>query len=258
MQDIIYDLMKLGFSEKESAVYLSALQFGTAGAQEIGLRANVNRATTYSILHLLIDKGLITSLVECGEHRYRAESPHRILTLLHLQQKELEQRRMVADDLMLRLQVFHNVSSRKPIIRYYESFDGLRAMQREYEMLEQDIIQIVALDTLKKLRGKEATSADHVKSLEKRQAKIRAIVVSDISHDELSFPHVDCVIVPSSYIDIHGEMTVCGDRLVLFSYTSGIIAVEIQSKTIADTAKATLELAWMHAVDWKNKQEIGK
>jgi hypothetical protein len=33
----------------------------------------------------------------------------------------------------------------------------------------------------------------------------------------------------------------------LFSYTQGIIAVEIQSKTIADTARTVLEMAWNDA-----------
>ena len=35
-------------------------------------------------------------------------------------------------------------------------------------------------------------------------------------------------------MSVQGEMTVCADRLVLFSYASALIAVEIKSQAIAE------------------------
>jgi len=251
MKDIIYDLTKLGFSQKEAGCYVAALQFGVASAQQIGEYAGINRATTYNVLSELANKGLITPFMEAKERKYRAEPPARILTLLHLQQKEIEQRRVMADELMLRLQVFHNLSASKPVIRYHESFAGLRSMQKEYETIGGDIIQIVGLDTLRRLHGREATNVKHVESLQAQDRKIRSILVTDDFIATAEYSNVDVVCVPGDFVDVQGEMTVCGERLVLFSYTSGLIAIEIHSKTIANTARAVLELAWQRAKEWE-------
>ncbi|MEK7458957.1 MAG: hypothetical protein AAB663_00970, partial [Patescibacteria group bacterium] len=53
--------------------------------------------------------------------------------------------------------------------------------------------------------------------------------------------------VSPSVLHVEGEVTVWHDRVVLFSYTNGIIAIEISSKTIADTVRGILELAWFAA-----------
>jgi len=248
MRDIISELMQLGFSENEAKVYLAALESGIVGVQRIGDKADTNRATTYSILKALILKGMITP-VRIGEKRmYKAESPQSILTLFELQQRELEKRKHNAHQTIQRLQVFHNTDGNKPKIRYFERITGLRAMQAEYEMLEEDMIQIVGLDTLKKIHDPSSNN-EHARELKRKDRKVKTIIATkeDVSHlDQLD--NFEYVIIDPDVIPIKGEMTVCGDRVVMFSYSSRIIAVEIQSKEIADTARATLELAWNEAV----------
>jgi hypothetical protein len=60
-------------------------------------------------------------------------------------------------------------------------------------------------------------------------------------------PNYDVRCVSPAVVAATGEMSVCGDRILLFSYTTGIIAIEIRSQAIADTCRATLELAWKAA-----------
>jgi sugar-specific transcriptional regulator TrmB len=247
MQDLILDLIELGFSQNEAVVYVSALEFGQANAHQIGAKSGINRATVYSVLDSLKKKGLITFVSSGIERQYRAEAPSSILTLFELQERELEKRRFRAHDVITRLQVFHNTDASKPKIRYFERVTGLQAMQTEYEMLDQDMIQIVGLDTLKQLYD-PARESEHAHELKRRNRKVKAIIVTkqDVSHlDKLD--NFEYVVVDPDFVSVKGEMTVCGNRLVLFSYTQGIIAVEIQSKTIADTARAVLEMAWNDA-----------
>lgn len=246
MEDIRRSLAQIGFSEKEVSVYLACLEVGHGPVQAISKRSNVNRATCYHVLDQLCSKGLVTSCLEEGERRFTAEPPQRILTLLYLQQQEIEDRRKVADNLMLRLQAFHNHRASKPKIRYIESLAGLRTMQREYEELEEDIIQLIGYDTFLAIHERNA-SESHQRELAQRKRQIRSILVTDT---KIAFPddlNVEFVTISPSLIDVQGEMTVCGNRLVLFSFTRGIIAIEIESEVIAQTARATLELAWQQA-----------
>ena len=141
-----------------------------------------------------------------------------------------------------RLKAFHNSKAEKPKIRYFEGIDGLRKMQKEYEMLDGDIIQIVGYDTFLMLHDPLVTIGHQTEILKKKK-RVKSILITD---KKVSIPesNVEFRTISPSIFDVQGEMAVCGDRLALFSYTSGIIAIEIRSKAIADTARATLELAW--------------
>ena len=248
MREIITELIHLGFSANEAKIYLAALELGVSPAQRIGDKAGSNRATTYAVLKSLIKKGLITSVNIDSIQHFRAEAPQSILTLFELQQRELEKRKQNAYQIIQRLQVFHNTEGAKPKIRYFERVTGLRAMQAEYEMLDEDMIQIVGFDTLKKLYD-PSINGEHAQELKRKDRHVKTIIVTrdNVSHlDQLD--NFEYIIVDPDVVSIKGEMTVCGDRVVMFSYSSSIIAVEIQSKEIADTARATLELAWNEAV----------
>ncbi|MDP2631669.1 MAG: helix-turn-helix domain-containing protein [Candidatus Uhrbacteria bacterium] len=249
MDDLIRDLQSLGFNKKEAAIYIAVLELGSAGAVEISKRSLIHRATVYTVLDSLAQKGLVSVFTQGGDRRYLAEAPERILTLLDMQLQELDVRRRLANNMLLRLKVFHNLAARKPKIRYIEKLDGMRAMQKEYEQMDDDIIQIVGYDTFLQLHD-PGISHIHQKQLSVRKRKIRSILVTDRSVNFSDDLDIEYVTISPSLLDVHGEMSVCGDKLVLFSYSGGIIAIEIHSKAIADTARATLELAWREAKKW--------
>ena len=255
MDSVQRDLQRIGFTKNEADVYLALLQLGSATAGEVAKAAQVKRTTTYDVLRDLMQKGLATGVQRQGDCVYMGEAPERLQSLLHLQYEDVKRRRKLADQLITKLQVFHNSGAHKPAIRYVESVQGLRAMQREYEDLNDDIIQIVGMDTLKQLY-EPSDAPDHGEAIKEKGNRIRTIVVSS---EPVCYPDtwdIEYVCVPPDVLEVKGEMTVCDDRLVLFSYTSGIIAIEICSKTIADTARATLEMAWRWAKEWERKQEI--
>ena len=54
-------LKELGFSEKESEVYLAMLELGPAAVQDIAKKAGVNRSTTYVMIESLKRRGLIST-----------------------------------------------------------------------------------------------------------------------------------------------------------------------------------------------------
>ncbi len=53
-------LQKLGLTDKESALYIAAMELGISSpASTIAKRAHVNRTTAYDVLETLVEKGLI-------------------------------------------------------------------------------------------------------------------------------------------------------------------------------------------------------
>lgn len=251
MHELHSVLIQLGYSEKESVVYLAALELGAASASEIARRAGVNRATTYSVLEVLMKKLLITSIEIDNEKRFVAESPEQIERHLIDEERELALRKKLAQEKMPTIMRLHSKLGAQPKIRYIEGIEGLRKMQREYEGYEEDIIQIVGYDFFLQMR--EEVVEGHREKLIKSKRKIRSIFVTD---NDIQFPKelsIEYVTISPSLVDVRGEMTVCGDRLVLFSYTNGVMAVEILSATLAQMVRETLELAWREVKQWQKE-----
>lgn len=239
--------MRLGFTDKESSVYVTLLRLGSAGASEIVDATGLNRPTTHDTLEHLGRSGLVTAYTEAGQRRFSAEPPERLLTVLSLQRREVSLREDVASRLLPRLLAIGTSHSTKPKIRYIEGIDGLRNMQREYECQEGDIIQLVGYDAYRSVEDRAMTSDHHESLNSRRTGRIRSLFVTDADIPGSALLNVEYRRISPSVMSVEGEVTVWHDRVVLFSYTNGIIAIEITSKTIADTVRGILELAWFAA-----------
>lgn len=244
MEDLALGLLKLGFKRQEAEIYVALLGVGRAPAGRLAQMTGFPRTSTYNSLKVLMSQGLVTE-VQMQERVYIAESPERIRSLLSYQIRELEQKRSFADQLMMRLQVFHQTSKDKPHIRYIESIQGLRMMQQEYESMDADIIQILNYDRFLAIHDPSVTN-EHRIELEDQKRRIRSILITDRTHVKPD-ANAEIILLPSSLAPMEGELTVCGDRVILFAYASSFIAIEIVSQAIASTLRTTLELAWNEA-----------
>lgn len=92
MDILSLELRKLGLKEKEARVYLAGLELGANSVQNIAKKAGITRPTTYEILKNLQAKGLSSQTKEGGKRYFVAQSPEKILDLLRLQKRELEEK----------------------------------------------------------------------------------------------------------------------------------------------------------------------
>ncbi|MBI1907797.1 helix-turn-helix domain-containing protein [Candidatus Uhrbacteria bacterium] len=244
--DLTRDLVHLGFTERESAVYVAMLRLGVATAPAIAETTQMSRPTTHDTLDALGQMGLVTAYIEDGERRFTAEPPERLLNVLRLQRREVELRELHAERILPQLAAAHTTKTGKPRIRYIEGIDGLRNMQREFEAWDEDTIQLVGYDTFCAISDRRLTR-DHHGVLKDRTTPLRSILVTDKDITPPEIPGLAVRVVPTSFFAVHGEMAVCGDRVLLFSYANGFIAIEITSPSIASACRATLELAWKAA-----------
>lgn len=245
------ELMHLGLSEKEAAVYVAALEIGPSVVQEISKQAKVNRATTYVMIESLEKRGLISSTQKDKKRIFIAEAPDRLLAIMRLQKKELEEKEVELTKLLPKLNAVFNRSGEKPDVRYFEGIEGLEALRRGFEDLKGETIQIIGYDAFTKVIEYESTK-EHREKLTKEEANIRAIIVSVQSREQLKeqFWHdFDFrVIHPKDFsFKVEGEITVRADHVHMFTYAMSPIAIEVHSLVLADTYRALFELAWKSA-----------
>jgi sugar-specific transcriptional regulator TrmB len=91
---------KLGYSEKESRVYLASLEIGPTSVQNIAKKADVKRVTTHAVLNVLMKRGLIEVTTVGKKRMYAATSPEILLTHLRAEKMNLEMKERILDELL--------------------------------------------------------------------------------------------------------------------------------------------------------------
>ncbi len=246
-KELIRDIIRLGFSDKEATVYVALLRLGSATTQDIADEAQMNRATTHDTLEHLSRSGLVTPYAENGQRRFSAEPPERLLNVLYLQRREVDLREDLAERLLPQLVAINTTNVTKPKIRYIEGIDGLRNMQREYETYDGELIQLFGYDAFRGIEDRKMTTEHQEMLTHGGKLLVRSIAVTDENITFPKHPSIEYRRISPSVIAVSGEVTVIKDRVVLLSYTNGIIAIEITSQTLADTMRGILELAWFAA-----------
>ncbi len=251
MDQLSRELMHLGLSEKEAAVYTAALQLGPSPVQDIAKQSQVNRATTYVMIEMLEKRGLISSTQKDKKRIFIAEAPDRLMSLLRVQKKELEEQENELTKLLPKLNAIFNRSGEKPEVRYFEGHEGLETLRRGFEGLKGETIQIIGYDAFTKVIEYDTTK-QHREKLTKERAAIRALIVSTRSAQELKeqfWQDFDFrVIHPKDFpFKVEGEITVRADHIHMFTYAMAPLAIEIHSVVLADTFRGMFELGWKGA-----------
>ncbi|NQT50199.1 hypothetical protein HQ571_05880 [Candidatus Kuenenbacteria bacterium] len=117
-------LQNFGLSEKETRVYLAALELGISTIQDLSKKSGVNRATTYIQVEALIKHGLI-NLIERGKKTLVvAEKPQRLLEILENKKNKVEKLEKRITSLLPDLEAIYNVKTDRPRVRFIDNKAG--------------------------------------------------------------------------------------------------------------------------------------
>lgn len=146
METLSFELRKLGLTEKEAGVYLAALEFGSAAAQKISQKLNISRPTVYEIIKNLKVKGLMSEFKEAKRTYFSAESPDKLLRLLRLQKREIEEKERELLRIIAALRAKYHLEEEK-LFRAYQGPEGLKIL--ESDLLETDCREIYIVNPKK-------------------------------------------------------------------------------------------------------------
>ncbi|PJA47046.1 hypothetical protein CO172_03140 [Candidatus Uhrbacteria bacterium CG_4_9_14_3_um_filter_36_7] len=246
MEELIRELIHIGLSEKEAAVYLASLELGPAVVQDVAKKANVNRATTYVCIESLAARGLMSTYVKGKKRFFTAESPDRLLSIVRLQRRELEEKEREVESTIPKLLALFNVEGEKPHVRYMEGPQGIKTILEIFESLEGDIIQIVPVEEVERIHELISERENHLDKLKKQGTVCRALaVMKEMNFDRFpDLPKSEIRAIPQDKFPIHGEISVRGNTVFMYSYKSTLLGLVITCKELADTLRALFQLAW--------------
>jgi len=126
METIPLELRKLGLTEKEVKIYLAGLELGPDSVQNIAKKAGLTRPTTYEIIRSLENKGLFAEAKEKKKNQFFAQSPEKILGILRIQKREIEEKEREFIRIIASLEAKY--PKEKEGIKLFKGKEGLKAL----------------------------------------------------------------------------------------------------------------------------------
>lgn len=125
------ELRKLGLTEKEVQVYLSALKLGYSSVQKIAQDAKISRPTAYEIIKSLSKKDLLIETKSKSRRYFTAQSPDALLGILKRQKKELEEKEREFIRIIAALRNKYHLGDKRKI-KFYKDKKGLEILMDDF------------------------------------------------------------------------------------------------------------------------------
>lgn len=145
-------LKKLGFSEKESTVYLELLRLGPSPVRKLAQQSELNRGTTYDALKWLQEKGVVTFYNKESKQYFVAENPDKLHELLHHQELEVKDIKRQLESVVPELQALYNKGGDRPVARYFDASELNKILEDVLSTCEADeekVYRVYSVDGLR-------------------------------------------------------------------------------------------------------------
>lgn len=243
IMNIDHILDRLGFSKNEIKTYLAALELSTAAAQDIAKEASLPRTTVYSVLTVLVRRGVVAKTLANGRTRFIAEPPQRLLSILDDLHTDLKAA-------MPEFAARYNNKGSKPRIVFYEGkiaiqkvFDDILET-RPAELLEWNTDEFFEHDKYRTDRlfiDKRVKLGIHAKRIGAVKSRWQT-EHQRFDKWELS----ETAIVPREVFSPDIEVNIYDNKVAFMNYVENM-ALIIESKPIADAMRQAYALSWKGA-----------
>lgn len=244
MVDLESQLKKLGLSDKETKIYLAALELGQAPVAQIATHGGINRATTYVILEGLRKKGLVSSFEKGKKTIFAAEPPERLSSLFEIEKKHLEENFSGLKNILPDLEKLYEIRGERPKVRFFEGKEGIASIREDILKTKTDYFyELVPLG--ESYRFFPSARSDY---REKMNKKLSRIVQKTIYSSERGN------ILPSikgraeykflAKKKFTTEIVIYSNKIALVAFKAKLFGVIIEDSSISQTLKMIFEIMW--------------
>jgi len=113
-----------GLNDKESKIYLAALEKGEATVTQLATKTHLKRSTVYDITVQLARRGVLSITKRQGVHHISATSPRNLIERFKSAARD-------AESILPELMDIAFASPLKPRVRFYEGMEGLKEVLRD-------------------------------------------------------------------------------------------------------------------------------
>jgi len=237
-------LEELGLSHAEAKIYLTLLELGTSKTGQIILSAKLQSSTVYHVLQSLIEKGLVSYILNGKIKYYQAESPE--VFLLFLEEKKLK-----FVEVLPVLKEKEKLGKTRQSARVYEGIKGLKTAFNdiltslksgdEYYFFQVPKEKLFNKDVLLFFRSYHTKRAE-------RGIKVKGLAVKESKNlVKKIFHNIKCTRI--RYVDefIPHGIVIYRNKVIMLDWDKSPTAFVIESETIASSYKRFFEEKWNDA-----------
>ncbi|MBI2410924.1 MAG: helix-turn-helix domain-containing protein [Candidatus Kerfeldbacteria bacterium] len=240
---------QLGFSDKETAVYLALLELDSATPTDISKKSNINRTSCYDVLEGLMKKGLISKFKKKGKIYFHAGDPKRLVQYLEREREEMNKQINTQQELVKQilpeLSSLIHPQSTKPKVTFYEGEKGMREAYEDTLTAKETILAYANVETMHE--GLPHFFPDYYKRRTAAKVSIRAIMpknkksVERAKHDKSELR--ESVILDDPEHTFSPEVNIYNDKVLIASWKEKM-AVLIESREFVQLQKLIYTLLW--------------
>lgn len=249
IKNMINELQKLGLSKYESQIYLALLKLGESSAKPIIEETNLHRQVVYDALDKLIEKGLVSYVLQAKRKYFKATPPKKFLEFFDEQEKELEDKKKEFSRLLPELQKINLSSKKDQEATTYKGNKGIRALLDDLlENSKQEILTIGASEIKAESFQKQLDiNLPRFHNLREKQKQPLKILLSEEMRGRANTlkkqKYTMCKLLPKE-LTSNMSTNIYGDKVSIILWGANPFGILIKSKEIAKGQKKYFETLW--------------
>lgn len=242
-QKFIQQLEKFGLKPQEAVIYLACLKLGEASVGQIAKESGVQRTFIYDVVDDLVKMGLFSQVENINIKKYSAVS---VKQFKRVQTEKLREFEEIMPEL-----IALESSGASPKVKFFRGAEGIQAA------LQDTIDQPQGGKIIAYATGEGYYDSDpifinqYLKERIKKKISVQAIGPDNpinreyVVHDKEQMRQTR--LVPAEKFPFSNEIDIYGNKVAIMSLQGELLAVIIESESIAKTQRAIFELAWLGA-----------
>jgi sugar-specific transcriptional regulator TrmB len=121
-------LKNIGLTEREIEVYFILLEIGSSPVNKIYERTGIQRRNIYDLLNKLVDKGLVSYIVDSNKKYFQPKDPEKLVDYIDEQKAELESKKSELIESIGDIKAkFNNIRTEREA-EIYRGLDGIKSI----------------------------------------------------------------------------------------------------------------------------------
>jgi len=254
--ELLENLKKAGFGDKEAHVYLAVLELGGAYPSRIAQHAGLNRSTTYHLLGDISIRGLVNEIKKKNKYFYQAEKPKKVIEQAERRKQRAEEQIERAQSILPDIEGLYGATGGRPKVTYYEGVEGVLDVFNDHVEVDEPYEMRAWSDAqeLHTFLPKDFFDS-YVKRKEQKAVTTRGLVpdtqknrdFNEIRYKDIRKKYkLNLRFMEEGIFPFVGEITVYGkDKVSLVNFErSTMIGTIIEDKATHDAMGAIFELSW--------------
>lgn len=232
-------LEEFGLTKTEEKVYLVLIHQGTSSASELIKKTQLHRTTVYDVLDRLIEKGVVSFVIENKIKKYSPVNPSKFLDIALEEKKQAEAKEELAKRIIFEMNSLKKEEKSKSTAQIFVGLKGQKTIMNDIIEEGKDFVEF----------GGEGLFQDELPDYtrqwaEKRVLKnIKAKIISTQGTPAPIWKMNQVKFVPKEYQSPAATM-IYADKVAIFIHEEPITIILIESKRLSNSYRSYFNLLW--------------